>query len=909
MKLSLNWLNDFIDLSGISAQEIAEKLTLSTCEVEDWKEVYSHLNRVVLAQVATVEQHPNADRLKLCRVKYRRKNFSVVCGATNVRPGMLAAFAPVGTLLPGGGEPLKIRQAVIRGVTSEGMLCSAAELELEQVFPGDGLDNSIVDMGSFAWDENIPDHITAHNATAHNAATRNVAAHNATTRSSSLLLGSPLGDILPLVDTIFEVDNKSLTHRPDLWSHFGFARELAAIFERQLRFNPLEQSYPTDRKLPRRNIHIQKGAALAYFGLHASGIEVGRSPFWMQARLINVGQRPINNVVDASNYLMFESGQPNHAFDTRSLRGKSLSVALTSKPASIPNFISLDGAKYSLQPGTVVISDGPLSKKRIVALGGVIGGIDSGVKADTTQLFIESATFPRQHIRRAIVNLGLRTEAARRFEKGQDPAMAKPALFRLAQLLKMSCPALKVGVPTGAMPQRAARNRIRVGLDFLQKRLGFAISAAEVENVLTRLQFRIQSDLPLPNVRRGEYKRREYNLTFRITAPSFRSQYDITRAEDIVEELGRLYLYDNIQPTAPPAVLHTIPADEEGKLVRFICEYLVQAGGFNEVYNYSFISQEDNQLFKEGEPIELQNPLSAYKKELRLSQLPGLLRQIALNQDRYDEVRLFECGRTCRRRSLSNKGSAGSLGVLPTTLDYAGPADEKTELSLAYMSAHLSAHSSAHSPTHLSAHWPAQLSGQAADHLLADFLGLRLLLERLFASLSINFRAMDSEAAALPSYLHPRAALAFFGSEGCLLGHLGLLHPLLEQQFELKRGVILANFAFPSLYAACQKGRASLQYKPPSIYPASYFEVSVILPLNESSLRPAEVIHSLNHKYIRQVLYLTHYCGVPLPVDQKSVSYRISCASAEKTLSSQELQETLDTVCAELARRGYPLRQ
>ena len=271
---------------------------------------------------------------------------------------------------------------------------------------------------------------------------------------------------------------------------FGFARELSAIFEKPLRLNPLNfRPSVIDKRLPTKKIHIQDGAALAYYGLSLSGIEVKAAPLWMQARLFNIGQRPINNVVDTSNYVMFDIGQPNHAFDAHNLRHPTISIALSQdiKTKTPKKFTALDGVDYPIASQTILIYDGtpnvsaddgvnptaaPQAKGQVVALGGIIGGSAASVQPDTRELFVESATFPRALIRRSIAALGLRTDAAQRFEKGQDPAQAEPALYRFAQLLKQNCPQLRVGQMCGAMPQPPRRSKIKYKSIFYTKTFG-----------------------------------------------------------------------------------------------------------------------------------------------------------------------------------------------------------------------------------------------------------------------------------------------------------------------------------------------------------------------------------------------------------------------------------------------------
>ena len=627
MKLSIDWLNDFVSLENLTTEELVHRLTMSTCEVEEVIEAFSHLTAIKIARVERVEKHPDADRLSVCTVDAGQKApLSIVCGAPNVRAGMLVAFAPIGARLPRENDFLEIKPTTIRGVRSDGMLCSAAELGTEEIT---GSVDGLLDLAPLG----------------------------------SAQPGQPLTGVLPLTDTILEIDNKSITHRPDLWCHLGFAREIAAIFGLKLSFDPLAKmeaaatarlSRPAQKlkpparnaKLPERTIEIEEGAADAYYGACLAGVRIGPSPLWIQARLLNVGQRPINNVVDASNYLMFEIGQPNHTFDLEALSGESISVCKNQGPHSLKRYTTLDGIERVLPQAAILIRDGDRSGP-VVALGGVMGGETSGVGASTTSLFLESATFPREHIRRTLSATALRTDSAIRFEKGQDPAKAKPAIERLAALISESCPETRIGKITGSSPRGPKRNPISVSLAFLRSRLGFDISADEVSNILGRLNFELAKN--------GTGAA----LVFKLRAPSYRSRHDVSIPEDIVEELGRMHGYDNIEPRAPLVAADSIPINRETELRNQLKRALASAG-FTESYGYSFVPKSDNDLA--GTPgLALKNPVFQDRPEMRGTLLPGLLRQAASNQDRFDSVRLFELGRTYHKGRHYSKQLANTL--------------------------------------------------------------------------------------------------------------------------------------------------------------------------------------------------------------------------------------------------------
>ena len=877
MKLSYNWLNDYLDLSKITPSKIADALSLSTCEVESFYQSFPHLDDIQLAQVLTVEKHPNADRLSLCRVKSGQGEAQIVCGAPNVSPNMFAALAPVGAKLPPketGGNFWEVRKAKIRGVESFGMLCSASELGIEQILSSTESQSDTekaVDKqkGILDWEQ---------------------------LDSSSLKIGSPISQLLPLKDFIFDIDNKSITHRPDLWSHFGFARELSAIFHLPLRFDPLDlKPKKTEQTLPIKSINIAKGAALAYYGLSIGEVELKPTPLWMQARLINIGQGPINNIVDTSNYVMYDVGQPNHAFDARQLKEKSISVVLNNQDLKIESFTTLDGEERKLPKESILILDGPAEKKRAVALGGIMGGLASRVQDDTEELFVESATFPREYIRRSITALGLRTDSAQRFEKGQDPAQAAPALYRFAQLLKQSCPNLKIGPICGQMSVAPKKNKIVTDLAFIQSRLGFAISTRAVREILESLGFTVQvKETKTSQKKAGTISKKPIGATefsFKITAPTYRSQYDLSIAEDIVEELGRLHGYDNIQAQAPSAHLTSQLPHPRIQIFRKLREYFAYSMNFNETYNYSFSTSKHNQFWNK-QALCLQNPVFDHKKELRLSLLPGLLEQAALNQDRFLEVRLFEAGRVYWQASENTNEESQHLAcVFLPTYHPASKDTGKEQLSLPMQEALL--------------HMRQKMEALLQSFLGSDFCCIQMPL----SNENFNENTLQDYLAGL----HPKASLLFASTVSHtkkeIFASIGVLHPAWESHFEIKRPALLLDLNFDVLYDAIeQKKSQKFSYQKPSVYPDSYFEISLLLPMDTGSHVPFELIQKMAIPEIASVRYLTEYRGLPLNSNQKSVSYEIACHHPNETLKSEKLQNILDRVVAHLKEAGFALR-
>ena len=925
MKLSLNWLNDYVDLTDIATDDLVNRLTLSVCEVEGVETTFAHLEKIHVAKIESLAKHPDADRLNVCQVLNGKHTHQIVCGAPNVRAGMLAPLAVIGARLPkNDGDVLEIKPAKLRGVDSQGMLCSPSELGL---VPLTGDVDGLLDLTTLPGID-----------------------------AKTLKHGTALGKILPLADTVLDIDNKSITHRPDLWSHFGFAREIAALYGKKLKYNPLtdraKKQPPVNAKLPARKIVIEPGAAKAYYGRSLSGVTIAPAPLWMQARLINVGQRPINNVVDASNYVMLELGQPNHTFDAKTFQSDTVTVALANRsdaaknvaPIKLKTFTTLDGQSRALPENTIVIFDGAADAKPVpVALGGIMGGETSGVADDTTELFLESATFPRERIRPAIARIGLRTDSAQRFEKGQDPANARHALDRLAELIALTCPELTQGKTTGSSPEKERQHQVKVTLKFLRSRLGFDISEKLVTDILTRLRFEVKTSAiaagakqKSPAKAKKETKSKSAknsdadDVLFQITAPTYRSQYDIGIPEDIVEELGRVYGYDNVEPLPPTAAVVPTPKNRERALSNRIKAWLANAGGFSEAFGYSFAGTADNQRFADAvrydawtatpanqtralvaaekpAALALKNPVFMDRPELRVSQLPGLLRQAAGNQDRYADVRLFEFGRVYYKKT-----SELNKGVLAT---------ESKRFSLVHLPAPAAGSNAARGADDTVSR--AALLEQRPE--FQALLELRVFLTRLFGEIafdgSVEFRTADPA----PAWLHPGAALEIVRSNlasgdaaggdtnreknsPALLGHLGILHPGVQADCDLKRAAIVADLDYTAIFALADNSRQRRAYRAPSVYPDSHFEISLIMDDGAGTHVPVDLIRELALPEIRDIRLLTIYRGAPLPAGKQSVSYELRAARDGGTLTGEELQALLDRIVARLGERGFPLR-
>lgn len=562
---------------GLAADAVSlgQLITMKTAECEGVEPFGEGLDAVRLAHVLTSSALPNSTHNQIARIDAGPLGEkTVVCGAPNCRADIVTAYVPPGTGIAGRA----IGIAMIEGVQSEGMLASAADL-------GIGRDHTGI-----------------------------------------LELAGQPGDPLPQLgtDNIIEIDNKSLTHRPDLWGHYGMAREVAAITSLPLT-DPVDIS-----ELPAGpgNISVSiEDFTLCprYSALVFENVTVQPSPLWLQARLTSIGLNPINNIVDVTNFLMAELAQPMHAFDADKLHGQRIVVRPAHPGESI---LALNGETYALTEQALVIADtaGP------VAIAGIIGGDDSAISNRTTRIVLESANFQASSVRKTSSRLKLRTDASMRFEKAQDPVNTTRALARAITLLREVSPGIQVvgGVADEYRPLPAPAP-VDLPLEWLNRKLGKALEESEVQRILESLGFGVTT----PSASH-----------FHVTIPSWRATKDITIKDDLVEEVGRMIGYGSITPTAP-LVPARVPFQLPFRMFLRHVRQTVADQGFHEVYNYSFVNEELISRF--GFPtsghVGVANPIAADQTLLRTSLLPRIWLNIEENRKHSDEFRLFEIGR------------------------------------------------------------------------------------------------------------------------------------------------------------------------------------------------------------------------------------------------------------------------
>lgn len=582
MKFSCNWLRELVPGLDLSPRELTRLITMKTAECEGVEPFAPWLEAVVAARVLSAEPMEGSHNVKAAvdaGPEYGIR--TVVCGAPNCRPGVLTAFVPPGVTIAGGKH---IRSVVIQGVESQGMLASGAELGLNRDSAG------ILELEGVEPGSPLP--------------------------------GCP-------VDHIIEVDNKSLTHRPDLWGHLGMAREVAAITSLRLADPVREDLIPSGA--PAWQVDIRDFELCPrYSALVFENVTVGPSPLWLQARLEALGLNPISNIVDVTNYVMAELAEPMHAFDADLLHGNTIIVRRAEEGEE---FAALNGESYRLSPSNLVIAD----ERGAVALAGVIGGAGSAIRPSTTRIVLESANFEPASIRRTSAALKLRTDASMRFEKAQDPVNTVRALARAVELFRIVSPGIRLaGGLVDSWRQAPPPPPIEMELEWLERRLGRPIGKEEVRRILESLSFGV--DEPRPQV-------------FQVSVPSWRATKDISIREDLLEEIGRMVGYDTVPPVAPLMPVRRPWVNEE-RLFHHSLRQMAAAQGFTEVSNYSFISEEMAARFgfTPEEHLRVSNPISSEQTLLRKSLLPGVHKNISDNARFYGEFRLFEIGNEIHKR-------------------------------------------------------------------------------------------------------------------------------------------------------------------------------------------------------------------------------------------------------------------
>lgn len=825
MKLSLNWLKEFVKIpENISPEKLGLDLTLKTVEVEGVELMGKYLADVVVGKIVKIEKHPNADKLKICLVDIGGKEeILIVCGGINLREEMLTAIAKTGAKVKWhGGEEFIIQKTKVRGVESNGMICTSSELALEDFIP-QGDEREIIDLGKEAEIKNW-----------------------------KLKVGYPLKDVLGLDDVIFEIDNKSITNRPDLWGHFGMAREVAAIYG--LNFPSMEIS--KDYFKGKKNIDIEvkvKDTDLCprYMAVAMSGIKIEFSPEWLEKRLIAAGMRPINNIVDITNYVMLELGQPMHAFDKFKVQNSKSKVNIEVRKAKEgEKIVTLDNAERKLDENTLVIAaDG-----NPAAIAGVMGGENSEIDEKTETIIIESANFEKVNNRKTAARLGLRTEAAMRYEKGLDPNLAETALKRCIDLIKQISP--KAYVSSEIINIKNFKSEdivINISTDYIRKKMGVDILDDNIINILESLGFKV---VPIKN---------KAGLLLKINVPSWRSTGDISIPEDIVEEISRIYGYNHIEPKMPKLQISVPLENKERTLERKIKEILSVRFDMSEVFNYSFVNEKQLELLKINveESIKLINPISSEHTLLRPSLIPNLLENVKNNLRYFSKLQIFESGLIFKDKEGDITVRSGSSEVLPYQERFVAGAVVRGKDDIPFFAA-------------------------------------KEIVEGLLNTLKINYSIDILEN--VEGWMHPYRSARLENKNLGKMGFITELNPRIAEKIGIKSSHIgIFSLSLKELLKFFYK--EEIRYKKLSKFPSVLRDIAIIVDKEVLARDIIKAIKESEVKLLKSVEFFDYYEGSPLFTNKKSLAFHLYFQSEERTLEDREVDDIFKKIVEKLNKK------
>lgn len=853
MKISLQWLNEYIDIHDhlTKPQELANLLTAGGIEVESVQNLAKRFEHVVVGHILRKEPHPNADRLTLCQVSTGEGVVhQIVCGARNHNEGDNVVVALPGAVLPG---DFAIRHSKIRGLDSSGMLCSEKELGLKSEKGSE--DGS---AGILILPKDAP-------------------------------VGQPFAKYMGLDDILFEL--KVTPNRADCLSHFGLAREIAAILGREVKF-PIESLNEEGSTRDQMGLELRAtDMCPRYAGRIVAGVKVGPSPDWLRKRLEAVGMNPINNVVDVTNFVMMELGQPLHAFDVREIKGHRIVVDRAVKGET---FVTLDGTELKLDGTELTIRD----SERPVALAGIVGGKNSGIQDDTTEIFIESAYFTPATVRRTARKFGIETDSSYRFARGTNPEAVPLAMNRAAQLIQKVAGGRVLGAHHDQYPHPVRHQAIEIGLSTLEDRLGHAVQADEFVDWMKRLGCEV-----------GEVKRTGETAgrgpVWSVLPPSYR--WDLSLDMDLVEEYARLHGYQHIPETLPPLAAmpatHDLPFVLESKIRR-----LLQGQGCLQAINYAFISRAFQERIlgaaagvASGEtsdmrsdmsatglrvsaqgPVALVNPLNEEINVMRAALVPGLVKNVVHNSRHGNAFgRLFELG-------FAHFGPGSREGAT----DY----EQEARLGFAFWGG-------AGGVSGGIAGGGGGVSGGdggSGSLLWKKGAGIPLIftlkgaIENMLRGLGIQkWRWVQSRAGQeWPEFLHPGQA-AILEFEGKAVGFMGTLHPVLADELKIREECALAEFNLDRLLAGQPR---SPRYQPISKFPAVDRDIAFLMSKDLPASHVEAEIRKVSGDLLKEIRVFDVFEGGSLAVGQRSVAFRLIFQSQDTTLEDQAVNELRDKV-------------
>ncbi|MBR6258137.1 MAG: phenylalanine--tRNA ligase subunit beta [Lachnospiraceae bacterium] len=810
MKLSLSWIKDYVSLpDDTDLKKLAYDLTMDTVEVEDVEYISKRFENMVVGVIEAVNPHPDADKLRVCTVNVGDgESKTIVCGGINLKEGMRVAVSLPGAVVRwhGEGEPVVIKKSKLRGVESYGMICASSEIGLGDLFPASE-EAEILDLSGF----DVP-------------------------------AGTGIAEALGLDDVLLEIDNKSMTNRPDLWGHYGIAREIAALYKLPLKkFEPVDIDVKSDFTVDIKDTD----RCPRYIGVEMDGVEVKPSPFEMQSRIWRVGMRPINALVDITNYVMLATGNPTHAFDADNIQDH-IRVRRAEKAEKL---LLLNGKELELSEDDLVIADG----EGAVALAGVMGGAKDSILPKTTRVILEVANFESTGIRRTALRYDNRTEASSRYEKAVDPERCDQALALSMKYFKELYPELKVTGYCDKYEKKLERAEIDVNLTWLAKRLGKDLTHDEIREKLEILGFDVAID--------GD--------NMHVVAPTWRSTGDISIKDDVMEEVARMYGYDNFEATSFTTSFEGAINQKDISLVRNIKEYLAIRCGLQEVYTYPWMNDVFvNAIIKDTKGVlRLSTPPAPDLSYLRSTLIPNLCEAVVKNERYFNNFSIFEEAQVFFDEDYTSPYDATES--LPK---------QRRNIAAAFAS-----------------------NAKSLNEMFREVKGVLEFMPRYTHMEGFSFKKENK-----PVWSDNVVWQNIYVGD-VKVGDMGLLDKKASMDCGIKNLSVML-FEIDSTLLKPLISRTN-KFTHLAEYPETDYDISMLFDSSATWDEIRDVIVKKDSGLIKNAAFVDEYRGKQIPAGKKSVTIRLTIGSKEKTLTSEEIEKAANSVMKQLEKRlGAELR-
>lgn len=796
MYISINWIKDFVNLDGVDIDKLIYKFTMSTAEVEGITKYGQDISGVIVAKILSVENVENSKKLHKLMVDTGKEKLQVICGAPNVKEGAKVVYAQVGSVVQG----QKIGQATLAGQISNGMCLSEKELGISD-------DHS----GIIILDDDAK-------------------------------LGEDIKNIIPIDDVVYEVDNKSLTNRPDLWGHYGIAREIAAITKRELK--PLDiENLALYNDLEKLSIGVEaqddEQLCLRFSAMRVENVTKKQASWKMKVRLYYCGMRSINLLADMTNYIMLELGQPMHAYDNRKV---SCVEVKTLKEDS--EFTTLDSQLRKLDKGTLMI----YNDKEPVGVAGVMGGLASEIVDDTTTLFLESANFNAVTIRKTASKLDLRTDAAARYEKTLDPELTELAIARFIKLLKEEDKDIKItSAFSDVYIQKYPHITIKLDKDYIDRSIGKVLPMENIVTTLKNLEFGVKLD--------GD------NLT--VDVPSFRATKDVSQKADIIEEIARIYGYDNIEAKTNLWKVSPVAKDPVRELEYSAKELLASKYGMNEIHSYVWYNTELNQELgiKVEDNLKIVNGIVRLDNTLRREMAPTMLYAINKNLKYMPECRVFEIGRTFEYHFDGKEAKEYKV------LGLAVASCKDTEKNLAY----------------------------EVKSMIDSIV-------KINKNLDVEYKNVNDVKS---NWMHPINTFEI-DVDNKNLGYISVVHPKIKDAINSKASIVVAELRIDTLGEILKR---DISYKEVSKYQTVNFDLSLIVDKDTKYSEIEKVIKDSNMKFLMEYSLVDIYENEEKLAGKKTITIRFTIGSYTDTLTKEQIDTERETVLNALSSNNMVIAE